>query len=70
MEKRGGSKFRQTTTGAQLRRKQEAAAQDKANQRFFQETLIITRHSKEATISAGPGQLNGTRMVLTWRMGN
>ena len=28
---------------------------------FFQETLIITRHSKEATISGGPGQLNGTR---------
>ena len=36
----------------------------------FQETLIITRHSKEATISGGPGQLNGTRRVLTCRMCN
>lgn len=35
MEKRSSSKFRQTTTGAQLRRKREAAAQDRANQRFF-----------------------------------
>ena len=35
MEKRSGSKFRQTTTGAQLRRKREAAAQDRDNQRFF-----------------------------------
>jgi hypothetical protein len=66
MEKRSGSKFRQTTTGAQLRRKQEAATQDRANQRFFsQETLIITRRGKEATFSGGPGQLNGTIRVLT-----
>jgi len=35
MEKRSGSQFRQTTTGAQLQRKREAAAQDRANQRFF-----------------------------------
>jgi len=35
MEKRISSKFRQTTTGAHLRRKQEAEAQDRANQRFF-----------------------------------
>ena len=35
MEKRSGSKFRQTTTGAQLRCKREAAAEDIANQRFF-----------------------------------
>ena len=35
MEKRSSSKFRQTTTGAQLRRKREAGAQVRGNQRFF-----------------------------------
>ena len=35
MERRSGSKFRQTTTGAQLRRKRDAEAQERGNQRFF-----------------------------------
>ena len=35
MERRSGFRFRQTTTGAQLRRKREAATQDRSNQRFF-----------------------------------
>ena len=35
MERRSGSRFRQTTTGAQLRRKREATVQDRGNQRFF-----------------------------------
>ena len=33
---------------------------------FFQETLIITRPRQDPTISGGPGQQNGTRMVFIY----
>jgi len=54
MEKRSNSKFRQTTTGAQLRRKREAGAEDRGNQRFFSrdfdhyQTQTRTRHFRRA----------------------